>query len=116
MFSSVGIIYFLILTYFIAWTYPDAVTLIQPVLIRVCAMQHAPRNTGVVWLVPTSHILTFPVEIMGSLASVLRASVSSLRNGEHVTCHYLARWTDTLACNNFEPRECLWLSLLPNPC
>lgn len=70
--------------YFIAWTYLDAVTLFHPVVIRVCAMQHAPRNTGVVWLVPVSHILTFPVEMMGSMASVLRASVSSLRNGNNM--------------------------------
>lgn len=67
--------------YFIAWTYLEAVTLFHPVFICVCAMQHAPRNTDVVWLVPVSHILTFPVEMMGSVASVLRASVSSLRNG-----------------------------------
>lgn len=67
--------------YFIAWTYLEAVTLFHPIFICVCAMQHAPRNTGVVWLVPVSHILTFPVEMMGSVASVLRASVSSLRNG-----------------------------------
>lgn len=66
----------------IAWTYLDAVTLVHPVFIRVCAMQHAPRDTGVVWLVPVSHTLAFPVEMMGSGASVLRASVSSLRNGD----------------------------------
>lgn len=67
--------------YFIAWTYLEVVTLFHSVFICVCAMQHAPRNTGVVWLVPVSHILTFLVEMMGSVASVLRASVSSLRNG-----------------------------------